>query len=120
MVCILVVEDENDIRSVISEVLDDAGYTVIEAESADEAVPLLDRDGVRLIITDIDMPGRLDGVGLAIEARRLHPKIPVIFMTGKPRLLPPAEALADPVLCLLKPFTLSALLAKINQLKVSA
>jgi CheY-like chemotaxis protein len=120
MVCILVVEDENDIRTVIAEVLDEAGFTVLEARSADAAVPLLDREGVQLIITDIDMPGRLDGVELAIEARRAHPEIPVLFITGKPRLLPDTDALADPVLCLLKPFTLSALLSNINRLKVTA
>ncbi len=120
MVCILVVEDENDIRSVIADVLDEAGFTVIEAETADAAVLLLEREGVRLIITDIDMPGRLDGIGLAIEARRVHPEIPVILMTGKPRLLPETNALADPVLFLLKPFTLSTLLSDINRLKVSA
>jgi DNA-binding response OmpR family regulator len=120
MVCILVVEDEDDIRALIAEVLDEAGFTVIEAGSADAAVPLLDREGVRLIITDIDMPGRLDGVGLALEARRVHPEIPVIFITGKPRLLPEPGALGDPVLCLLKPFPLSALLSNIDRLKVSA
>lgn len=120
MACILVVEDENDIRSVITEVLDEAGFTVIEAETADAAVPLLDTEGVWLIITDIDMPGQLDGVGLAIEARRTHPHIPVIFITGKPRLLPETNALADPMLCLLKPFTLATLLSNINRLKVSA
>ena len=62
---------------------------------------------MRLIIADIDMPGQMDGVGLAIEARRLHPKIPVIFITGRPRAaedgraggagILPAEAV--PALC---------------------
>jgi DNA-binding response OmpR family regulator len=120
MVCILVVEDENDIRAMIAEVLDDAGFTVIEPESADAAVPLLDTEGVRLIVTDIDMPGRLDGVALAFEARRMHPKIPVIFITGKPRLLPETDALGEPVLCLLKPFAFSALLSNIDRLTVDA
>ena len=120
MVCILVVEDEDAIREVISEVLDDDGFTVIGAGSADAAVPLLDREGVRLIITDIDMPGQMDGVGLAIEARRLHPEIPVIFITGRPRLLPKTDVLAEPVFCLLKPFPLSALLSNIDRLKVTA
>jgi DNA-binding response OmpR family regulator len=120
MTCIMVVEDENDIRSMIADVLDEAGFTVIEADSADAAVPLLGRDGVRLLVTDIDMPGRLDGIGLAKEARRLHPAIPVIFITGKPRLLAESGGLADPVLHLLKPFTFKALLSNINRMAVTS
>ena len=73
MTCVLVVEDEDDIRCLLVEVLTEAGYNVVEAETADAAVPLLRMEGVRLVVTDIDMPGRLDGVDLALRARAIRP-----------------------------------------------
>ena len=63
---VLVVEDEALLRLLLMEVLEEAGFEVIEARTADDAVLLLDhRPDIRLVFTDVDMPGALDGFQLA-------------------------------------------------------
>ena len=82
---ILIVEDEFLIRLTLSEVLGDEGYEVLEAESGDEAVAILDRSpAIAVLLTDIQLPGKLDGRALAEHARKTRPDLPVIFMTGRP------------------------------------
>lgn len=81
----LIVEDEYLIRLTLAEALTDEGFDVVEAETGDEALTILERDqGVELLLTDIQLPGKLDGVGLARAARLRAPSLPVIFMTGRP------------------------------------
>jgi signal transduction histidine kinase/CheY-like chemotaxis protein len=80
---ILVVEDEEGIRHMVMESLREQGHIVIEAASGDEALPIVrERPEIDLILTDVRMPGRTDGVALAREARRLHPGIKILFATG--------------------------------------
>lgn len=73
---ILVVDDEVLIRFVQAETLREAGYEVIEAASGDEAIQLL-QAGVEadLMITDVRMPGTLDGLALARAAHELRPEL---------------------------------------------
>ena len=82
---ILVVEDEFLIRLTLSEALSDEGFSVLEAETADKALPIL-QDGIALdlLVTDIQLPGSLDGYGLVDAMRGNRPDLPVIFMTGRP------------------------------------
>lgn len=81
--CILVVEDEILIRLVISDELRDAGHEVIEAVDGDEALAIL-KTGVRvdLIVSDVRMPGSLDGMGLLAIVRATIPGLPVIITSG--------------------------------------
>ncbi len=82
---ILVVEDEFLIRLTLSEVLADEGYEVLEAETGDEAIAILDATpGIALVLTDIQLPGELDGRALVQRARQSRADLPVIFMTGRP------------------------------------
>ncbi len=82
---IIVVEDEFLIRLTLVEALNDEGFTVLEAETADAALPLLlDDDTIELLVTDIQLPGALDGHTLASTVRQHRPGLPVIFMTGRP------------------------------------
>jgi CheY-like chemotaxis protein len=82
-VSILVVEDELLIRLLVSDELRDAGYHVIEAASADEAVAILKSGAdVNLILSDVRMPGALDGLGLLAVVRESFPGIPVILTSG--------------------------------------
>jgi DNA-binding response OmpR family regulator len=82
---LLLVEDEFLIRLTLAEALADAGYEVMEAETADEALTLLQADdSIRLLLTDIQLPGRLDGLELVARARDGRPSLPVIYMTGRP------------------------------------
>lgn len=80
---LLVVEDDTLVRLAISEHLRDAGFSVVEAASADEALRYLGAgDRIDLVFTDIQMPGRLDGIGLARQLRRRHPALSVILTSG--------------------------------------
>jgi CheY-like chemotaxis protein len=82
---VLIVEDEFLIRLTLAEVLSDEGYTVIEAETADEAVKLLQAGPpIDVLLTDIQLPGQLDGKALVRHVRETQPDLPVIFMTGRP------------------------------------
>jgi DNA-binding NtrC family response regulator len=78
-----VVEDELLIRTMVSDELRDAGYDVVEAFNADEALLLLKSPlRVDLIISDVRMPGSLDGMGLLAAVRETQPKLPVIITSG--------------------------------------
>ena len=81
--CILVVEDEFLIRLMISELVRDAGYHVIEASNADEGVDIV-RSGVHLdlIFSDIRMPGSMDGLGLLKWVKVTRPDLPVIITSA--------------------------------------
>lgn len=84
--CILVVEDEVLIRLVISEELRQAGYCVVEASSGDEALNLLATDlHPDLLITDVRMPGLVDGMALARAARVLRPGLAIAVSSGHVR-----------------------------------
>jgi DNA-binding response OmpR family regulator len=109
----LVVEDEDDIREMIVEVIRDEGFEIVEAASADAAVGLLDLEGLGLVVTDINLPGRPDGIDLAFAARAAQPGIPVIFMSGRPGKLEEANRVTDPVGFLAKPFNFTRLVENI-------
>jgi CheY-like chemotaxis protein len=82
---ILVVEDEFLIRLTLSEVLADEGYEVLEAETGDAAIALLEgAPDIAVLLTDIQLPGSLDGRALVQRVRQRLPDLPVIYMTGRP------------------------------------
>ena len=82
---VLIVEDEFLIRMTLSEVLTDDGYEVVEAADADEALAALAREpALAVLLTDIQLPGTMDGGALAARARETRPDLPVIFMSGRP------------------------------------
>lgn len=82
---VLVVEDEFLIRMTLVEALGDEGFECIEADSADSALPILQTDPrISLLLTDIKLPGQLDGRALAQRARERRPNLPIVFMTGQP------------------------------------
>ncbi len=80
---ILVVEDDFLVRLMVSDSLREAGFNVIEAFNADEAIYIL-RSGVPvdLMLSDVRMPGTMDGLELLEHSRRTYPDIPVIMMSG--------------------------------------
>lgn len=81
---ILVAEDEVLIRLEIAEQLRGAGYTVIEAANAHEALELLHHSAeVKLLVSDIQMPGSIDGVALARAVRAEFPAIKIILASGR-------------------------------------
>lgn len=105
---ILVVDDEPMIRSMVCGLLEDAGYDVTEAESGDAADALM-RDGEQfdLLLTDIRMPGLLDGVELIRRTLARYPGMKTIAMSGFAGMEYASIKVAD--LFLSKPFTPSRL-----------
>jgi two-component system, response regulator PdtaR len=86
---VLVVEDEALILVLIAEELRDAGFSVLEAPNAAEALRLLEAHAsIRLIFTDIDMPGSMDGLRLCALVRERWPPVRIIVTSGK-RVLDP-------------------------------
>jgi two-component system, response regulator PdtaR len=81
---ILVVEDEPLIRLGLASTIEDAGYEVIEAANADQAIAQLERFAdVRLVLTDVDMPGSMDGLRLAQYVSKRWPPIRLVVISGK-------------------------------------
>ncbi len=104
---ILVVEDNAEVADVTSGLLDQLGYRVLRAESAAAALDSLHNGAqVDLVLSDIVMPGALDGIGLADEVRRLYPEIPVLLTSGFSDAI---QAAGSHYAILRKPFQMSAL-----------
>ena len=116
--CILLVEDEWLIRSMVAEVLREDGFAVREAGDSDQASTLIveDPDAYTLLVTDIHMPGRLDGIGVARLLRARRPNLPVIYATGRPDVLNVLQPLGAKEVLLRKPFALFELLSAARQL----
>ena len=80
---ILVVDDDPLVRFVTADHLQDAGFEVVEAPSADCALPLLEAgDGIAALVTDVQMPGSMNGLELAQIVRRRWPSLPIVVVSG--------------------------------------
>jgi CheY-like chemotaxis protein len=83
---ILVVEDDDSLRAYATEILRELGYRVLEAPNANSALEILAmEDNIDLLLTDVVMPGGVNGRQLADEATRRRPTLRVLFMTGYTR-----------------------------------
>src|ERR1700675_2345463 len=81
-----VVEDEMLLRLRAVDMVEDAGFTPVEAVDADEAVAILEsRSDIALLFTDIQMPGSMDGLRLAHAVRQRWPPIKIILVSGQLR-----------------------------------
>jgi len=81
---VLIVEDEPLVRLCAVETVEAAGFTVIEAANADEAIRILEnRRDIRVVFTDIHMPGSMDGLKLADAVRNRWPPIKIIVTSGR-------------------------------------
>ncbi|ATB32921.1 PAS domain S-box protein [Melittangium boletus] len=115
---VLVVEDEPAVRMLVMEILEDLGYEAVEAHDARAAVPVLEAEGrIDLLVTDVGLPGGMNGRQLAEVARQLRPGLKVLFITGY------AEGasvrggfLAPGMEMITKPFALDALAARIREM----
>ena len=79
---VLLVEDNPEVADASSGLLRQLGYTVRWASDASAALAEIENNEIDIVCSDIVMPGRLDGVGLARTIRALHPKLPILLMTG--------------------------------------
>jgi CheY-like chemotaxis protein len=80
---ILVVEDEVLVRLAAASHLRDAGYTVIEAVNADEAMRVIASEPVDLMFSDVNLPGAVDGYDLAVRIAQEHPRLKVLLTSGR-------------------------------------
>ncbi|HTO82627.1 MAG TPA: response regulator [Methylomirabilota bacterium] len=102
---VLVVEDEVLVRTNVAEYLRACGYRVLEANDADEAILILRNvDDIDIVFTDVQMPGSLDGFGLAQWVRRERPRIRVIITSGVARVSKDAAELCQEGPLLAKPY----------------
>ena len=107
---VLVVEDELLIREFVCELLVEEGWKTKGVESADMAVDFLNEHSneVGLLLTDILMPGSMNGAGLANHAAQTWPQIPIMIMSGHET--PESSGVTIPVSFIRKPWTLGQLL----------
>ncbi|MBI0538523.1 response regulator [Roseomonas sp. KE2513] len=81
---VLVVEDEPILRMMAVDVVEEAGFEAVEAAGAEDAVAILEtRPDIRIVFTDIDMPGGADGMKLAAMIRDRWPPIEIIIISGR-------------------------------------
>jgi len=114
---ILLVDDTDVVRMMVSEVLSDAGYQVIEAEDASSALAQLRTEvPIDLVVSDVGLPG-MNGRDMADVARTLRPGLPILFITGyAENAVTRQEFLAEGMALLSKPFSLNDLLNTVGQL----
>ena len=112
---ILVAEDNGLLRLVASELLEDHGYTVVEADNAEEALKVMEkRTDVRLLFTDIQMPPGCDGLELAREVHNRWPKVHLVITSGQ--VQPSRAEIADHGRFIRKPYQAEDLLGQIDEL----
>ena len=79
---VLLVEDNPEVASVSTALLEQLGYTVRKVADADAALREIERDGIDLVFSDIIMPGKMDGLGLARRLKEIRPELPILLATG--------------------------------------
>lgn len=109
---ILVLEDEHDVRDLALTILDGLGYRVFGASDANAAMQVLEEeaDNIDLLLSDVVLPGGVNGPEFAAKAHQLYPKLKVIFMTGYTSDASlQSESIATGIPVLTKPFRTAAL-----------
>lgn len=110
----LVVDDEALLRAVITEVLFDADIKVFEACSADEAIQLLtEHTDIDCVLTDVEMPGSMNGIALAGTIARRWPAILIIVTSGCS--LPSGDVLPEGVEFVPKPFDANDIVMRVRR-----
>jgi two-component system, chemotaxis family, chemotaxis protein CheY len=114
---ILIVDDSESIREVVSFTLDNEGYDVISAVDGKDALKHLDGQSIDLVITDLHMPN-MNGIELIIEVRKMeaYKRVPILFLTTESQAAKKIEAKeAGATGWIIKPFVPAKLIAAINK-----
>lgn len=114
---ILVVEDDQEIRSLLKVMLAESGFEVIAAKDGTGALHELRKRGgdVGLMVTDVDM-GRMNGIELAGSVRSQYPAVPILFISGLPIPASELEAVAPGAVLVTKPFGAATLIQAVRKL----
>jgi two-component system, response regulator PdtaR len=120
VIVVIVVEDEPLIRMVLVEALLDAGFDVIEATHAREAVTMLEGEAIRVhaLFTDVHMPGDMDGVALAHHTRLHWPWISLLVTSG--RAYPKTNTMPEGTRFIAKPYELKHVIGHIREMRAAA
>jgi DNA-binding response OmpR family regulator len=113
---ILLVDDEHIVLDALENMLSDSGFRTSRAATSGAALEIFARNDIDLLITDIKMPGSLDGVALAGLMREKKSQLPVIFLSGNLDGLANSARLASPSAFLVKPVDLTDTLGIIDML----
>ncbi|WP_299843207.1 response regulator [uncultured Jannaschia sp.] len=101
---VLVVEDDPLLRFDMVDLVEDAGFVAHEARNADEAIEEMNRNpAIRVVLTDIEMPGSMDGLKLAFLVRKRWPPVVILVISGKRNVS--QTDLPEDVLLLSKPYS---------------
>jgi CheY-like chemotaxis protein len=112
---VLVVDDEGIVRLDAAEGLREAGFEVVEAADADEALTAMEaRDDIGVLFTDIEMPGRMNGLELARRVQHRRPRVRLLLTSGAVRI-DPAD-MPDAGAFLRKPYSADAVARTIRRL----
>jgi CheY-like chemotaxis protein len=113
---VLVIDDEHTVRMLIREVLEDLGYTAIEAEDGASGLQVLQStQHIDLLVTDVGLPGGINGRQVADAGRSLRPDLKVLFITGYAHnALGWGEQLETGMHLLTKPFSMDELTSRIK------
>ncbi len=112
---ILVVEDEALVRMIGADMIEDAGFHVLQAASADEAIEILEHaTNVKLIFTDVDMPGSMDGIALATLVHKRWPDVRLLLTSGHRNVI--EKDLPDDGRFVPKPYTSAGVIDEIKDL----
>ena len=115
---VLLVEDEPLVRMFGADVLEEAGYEVVEAVDGDAALKVLEaRADVDVLFTDVNMPGSLDGLGLARVVHERRPDIKLLIASGQVRLAD--DEIPDSGRFLAKPYAPHDILREVRNLIAS-
>lgn len=112
LLTVLLAEDDPFLREAIASRLQARGFIVREAVSGDDALPILEAGGIDVLVTDISMPGELNGWSLAERALAIRPDIAVVYMSSGPE---DAARRISRSLFLRKPFRPDAIVSAIRR-----
>ena len=115
---VLVIDDEETIRSLVRDVLEEAGYTVLEAPDGARALEVLQsRVAIDLLITDVGLPGGVNGRQVADAARLTRPGLKTLFITGYAENAAVSRDQLEPGMSVItKPFAMSAMAQKVREM----
>lgn len=114
----MIVDDEAILRMTAADMVEEAGFEAVEAVDADAAIHVLEtRDDVRVVLTDVDMPGSMDGIRLAAQVRHRWPPIEIVMVSGKVRLRP--EDVPERAVFFTKPYVPRLLVDQLRRMVVA-
>jgi CheY-like chemotaxis protein len=115
---VLIVDDEPTVRMLVTDVLGDLGYAALEAADGGSGLRILQSDArIDLLVTDVGLPGGLNGRQMADAARVSRPDLKVLFITGFAENALLSNGQLEPGMAVLtKPFAVDTLAARIREL----